>query len=254
MAITPRLYLPGDIKFSDTTGLVWGTGHCALKDAKYGRDPKTMTSIRDFAEFGDYETRTGRKKTLEITMEGISEEVEALLTGSDLVTGEGYEGYFSEVIGPAVAGVFPALTNIPILEGSEVVRKASDTAGKIITERLAFSTVAPVTTTYNIVNATGVITTDGAYTDYGVVNYAKYNAAAGTTLVEDDAAIIPMMDITIIARAWDPVTGRKGSVVYVFPNCDLIKETDDSLAIETVNAPTARFNVAGAMRKSIYFA
>lgn len=253
MAITPRLYMPADIKFSDITGLVWATAHCALKDAKYGRENKTMTSIKDFALFGEYEWRTGRKKTLELSLEGMSEEIEALLTGSDLVTGVGDEGYLSEVVGPAVAGVFPALTHIPILEGSEVVRKCSDAEGTVITERLAFSTVAPIVTTYNIVNATGVITTDGAYTDYAVVNYAMHNAAAGTTLVEDDGADIPIMDITIVARAKDPETGRNGSVVLVFPNCELIKETDDSLGIETVNIAAPRFNVTGAMRKTITF-
>ena len=254
MARTPRIYLPADVKFSDITGLVWGTGHCAVKDVKYGRDNKTMTSIKDFAQFGEYEWRTGRKKTLELSLEGPSEEVEALLTGSDLVTGVSDEGYFGEVVGIAVAGVFPALTNIPVLEGSEVVRKCSDAQGHVITERLQFSTVAPVVTTYNIVNATGVITTDAAYILYATVNYAKHDAAAGTTMVEDDSADIPLMDVTIIARAADPEVGTKGSAVFVFPNCEVIKEPDDAISMESANVATVRFNVAGAMRKSIHLA
>jgi hypothetical protein len=253
MTTTPRLYLPGDIKFSDPTGLVWGTGHCALKDATYGREGKTMTSIKDFAEFGEFEMRTGRKKTLEISLEGMSEEVEALLTASDLVA-TGFQGYFSEVVGIGVLGVMPPLTHTPILPGSEVVRKASDAAGKVITERLKFVVGVAAVDEYSIANATGIITTDPAYVLYCVVNYAMANAAGGVTLIEDDAAEIPLMDVTIIARAWDPVQGKKGSVVYVFEQCELIDEPGDSLSIESPNVATARFNVAGQMNKSVYFA
>jgi len=253
MTIIPVISLPGDIKFADTTGLVWGTGHCALKDARYGRDNKTMTSIKSFGEFGEFETRTGRKKTLEISLEGMSEEVEALLTGGDVVVGE-YVATFSEVIGPAIAGVFPALTNLPVMEGSEVVRKTSDTAGKVVTERLKFVTAAPGVDEYSIVNATGVITTDGAYILHAVVNYAQEDAAAGTKIVEDDAADIPLMDIIIICRAWEPVMQKKGSAVFRFPACELIQEPGQTLAAETASAETIRFNVSGLMEKSIHFA
>lgn len=253
MPIIPILSLPGDIKFSDPTGLVWGTGHCALKDATYGREGKTMTSIKSFAEFGEFETRTGRKKTLEVSLEGMSEEVEALLTGSDLVA-EGYIAHFSEIIGIGVLGVMPPLTDIPVLEGSEVVRKCSDAAGKVITERLKFTAAVAGVDEYSIDNTTGVITTDAAYVLYMVVNYAKYDAVAGVMLVENDAADIPLMTVTIVARAWDPVKNKKGSAVFVFPGCELIGEPGDSLGIETPNVATVRFNVSGLMKKSIYFA
>ena len=253
VANTVRIHLPGEVKFTDITGLVTGVGHCALKDASLEVDNKMMKSIRDFAEYGEYATRTGRTKTLTLQLEGVSLEVEALLTGADIVA-EGYEGYFSEVIGPAVIGVFGALTNIPLLPGSEVIRKASDAAGKAITHRLEFSAAAPAVDTYNIVNATGVIATDGAYILYAVVNYAKYDAAAGAMLVSNDATDIALMDVILIAKAWDPVMGTKGAVTFKFEKCELIKEPGQQLAGEAPNLATVSFNVSGVMRKSVHLA
>jgi len=42
--------------------------------------------------------------------------------------------------------------------------------------------------------------------------------------------------------------------VFVFPNCEVIKEPDDAISMESANVATVRFNVAGAMRKSIHLA
>lgn len=249
VASTYRLHLPGDVRFGDPTGLVWGVGHCALKDASLEVDNRIMKSIRDFAEYGEYAMRTGRNKTLTLQLEAMSLEVEALLTGADIVA-QSYEGYFSEIVGPAIAGVFPALANIPLLEGSEVVRKC-DITGKTITHRLEFATIAPAVDTYNIVVATGVITTDGAYVLYAVVNYAKHDVAAGAMLVDNDAADIPVMNVILIAKAWDPVMGTKGAVTYKFERCELIKEPGLQLSSETPSVGTVSFNVAGVMRKSV---
>ena len=249
----PVIHLPGDVKFSDPTGLVTGVGHCALKDAALTIDNKTMTAIKGFGQFGEWETRTGKKATLELQLEAPSLEIEALLTAGDIIVA-GYEGYFGEIVGIGVLGVMPALTQLPVLEGSEVVRKCSDVNGKDVTHLLQFTTAGlEVADTYSIVNATGVITT-AAYILYMIVNYAKYDAAAGAMLVSNDTLAIPHQDVTIIARAWDPELEKTGSVVFVFEACEVIQEPGQSLSMESANVATVRFNVGGNIKKSVYVA
>lgn len=250
----PVIHLPGEVRFADPTGLVTGAAHCALKDAALTIDNKTMTAIKGFGQFGEWETRTGKKATLELQLEAPSLEIEALLTAGDIVTGESHRGWFGEVIGPAVGGAFPALTHIPILEGSEVVRKCSDVNGKTVTHLLQFTAGAAAVDTYSIVNATGVITTDGAYVLYGIVNYAEANAAAGEKLISNDSLAIPHQDVTIIARAWDPELELTGSVVFVFEACEVIQEPGHGLTMESANVATVRLNVGGNIKKSVYVA
>ena len=250
----PVIHLPGEVRFSDPTGLVTGVAHCALKDAALTIDNKTMTAIKGFSQFGEWETRTGKKATLELQLEAPSLEVEALLTGGDIITGESHRGWFGEKLAAAGAGVFPALTHIPILEGSEVVRKCSDINCKVVTHLLQFVAAGPVVDTYTINNATGVITTDGAYTDYAIVNYAEANAAAGEKLISNDTTAIPHQDVTIIARAWDPELELTGSVVFVFEACEVIQEPGHGLSMESANVATVRFNVGGNINKSVYVA
>jgi len=247
----PVISLPAEVRFSDVTGLVTGTAHCALKDAALTIDNKTLTTIKNFAQYGEWEMRTGKKTTLELQLEAPSLEIEALLTGADLITTRSYEGYFGEIVGPAIAGVFPALTNIPLLEGSEVVRKCSDPEGKDITGLLDFTAGAPAVTSYSIVNATGVMTTDGAYILYAIANYAKYDAAAGETLITDDTADLPLQDVVIIAKAWEPTLQKKGSAVFVFEACEIIQEPGQGIT-DSANTVTVRFNVGGPMKKSIH--
>lgn len=249
----PVIHLPGDVKFSDPTGLVTGVGHCALKDAALTIDNKTMTAIKGFGQFGEWETRTGKKATLELQLEAPSLEIEALLTAGDIIV-EGYEGYFGEIIGIGVLGVMPALTHPPVLAGSEVVRKCSDVNGKNVTHLLQFVAAAPNADQYTIVNATGVISTDAAYILYMLVNYAKYDNAAGAMLVSNDTLAIPHQDVTIIARAWDPELEATGSVVFVFEACEVIQEPGQNLTMESANVATVRFNVGGNIKKSVYVA
>ena len=245
-------YLPGEVRFSDAlTGIATGASHCALKDAALTIDNKTMSTIKNFAQFGEWEIRTGKKMTLELQLEAPSLEIEALLAAGDILA-VGYEGYFGEITGPGVIGVMPALTNIPVLEGSEVLRKC-DITGKTISALLEFTAAAPAVDSYTFVYATGVATTDAAYILYMLNNYAKYDAAAGATLVSDDTQDIPLQDIVIIARAWEPTLQQEGSVVYKFEGCQCIQEPGQTLSMETPNVATVRFNV-DIMRKSVFVA
>jgi hypothetical protein len=250
----PVIHLPGDVKFSDPTGLVTGVGHCALKDAALTVDNKTMTAIKGFGQFGEWETRTGKKTTLELQLEAPSLEIEALLTAGDIIA-EGYVGYFGEIVGVGIGGAMPPLSDLPVLAGSEVVRKCSDANGKVVTHLLTFQTAGgEVAGTYSINNATGVIQTDAAYVFYMLVNYAKYDAGAGAMLVSNDTLAIPHQDVTIIARAWDPELEATGSVVFVFEACEVIQEPGHSLSMEAANVATVRFNVGGNIKKSVYVA
>ena len=248
----PVISLPGEVRFSDVTGLVTGTAHCALKDAALSVDGKTLTTIKNFAQYGEWEMLTGKKTTLTLQLEAPSLEIECLLSGADLVTTRSYEGYFGEIIGPGVVGVMPALTQIPLLEGSEVVRKCSDAEGKDVTGLLDFTAGAPAVTSYSIVNATGVITTDAAYVLYMIVNYAKYDAAAGETLITDDTQETPLQDIVIIAKAWEPTLQKKGTAVFVFEACQITQPPGQSMSMDTANVMTVAFNVGGPMKKSIH--
>jgi hypothetical protein len=249
----PVIHLPGEVRFADPTGLVTGAAHCALKDAALTVDNKTMTAIKGFGQFGEWETRTGKKTTLELQLEAPSLEIEALLTAGDIIPGPNYRGWFGEIVSCA-GGTCPALTHIPVLEGSEVVRKCSDVNGKTVTHLLQFTTAAPNVDTYSITNGTGVILMDAAYNDYGIVNYAEANAAAGEKLISNDSLAIPHQDVTIIARAWDPELELQGSVVFVFEACEVIQEPGQSLSMEAANVATVRFNVGGNIKKSVYVA
>lgn len=251
MAKTTRAHLPGDITFSDpaVAGMVLAA-HGALKSWEVIIDNTTMTSIRDFAEYGDYETITGEKMTLNTEIEAPSLEIQAVLTGSDIIA-EGYIGHFSEIVGPAVAGVLPALTDIPLLANSEVVRKSSTADGKTITDRLTDAAV-PVAGQYIIVDATGVISVEAAYILYAVVNYAKYDAAAGEMLVTNRAATVDPMNIVIIEKAWEPVLSEKGSEVLLIEGCEIIKKPGWQGSMESPNIASPSFNIAGTLRKSAY--
>ena len=252
MATTERSHLPGDITFGDpaAAGIVLAA-HGALKSWTLTIDAKTMTSIKDFAEYGEWETLTGEKKTLEVTIEAPSLEMQAALRGWDIVA-EGYVPHFSEIVGPAVAGVFPALTDIPVLKNSEVIRKSSTADGKTITDRLVEVAAGAVAGQYTMVDATGVITVEAPYVLYAVVNYVHYDNAAGAMLVSDDAAIIDPMEIVIMERAWEPVLSQKGGTAIKFESCEVIKKPDDGGSMEAPNEITVRFNVAGVIRKSTY--
>lgn len=253
MAKTTRTHLPGEITFSEAggAGIVLGA-HCAFKSWKLTTDNKTITSIKDFAEYGEYEMRTSKKRTLEVTLEAPSIEIQALLSGGDIIVAD-YVGHFSELIGPAVAGVFPALTDVPILANSEVIRKC-DITGKTISDRLVNVAAGAVAGQYTIVPATGVVTVEAGYTGYAIVNYAGYNAATGIMLVSDDSVDIDPMDIIIIERAWEPVLGQKGTRVIKMEGCELIKEADDGGDMEAINPWTYRFNCPNTVRKAVYTA
>jgi len=252
MATTERSHLPGDITFADTGGAgIVRAAHGALKNWAMTIDGKTMTSIKDFAEYGEDETITGEKITLETTIEGPSLEIQAVLRGWDIVA-QGYIPYFSEPVGPAVAGVFPALTDVPILANSEVVRKSSTADGKTITDRLVNVAAGPVAGEYTIVPATGVISVEAGYVLYAVVNYVSYDAAVGAMLVSDYAATVDPLDIIIMERATEFVLGQKGGTALKLEKCQIIKKPDDGGSLETPNDATIRFNVAGAVRKSTY--
>ncbi len=242
---TPVLHLPGDVTFSDpaAAGLVLAA-HCALKDIDGDITNDILTALRGFGQFGKFKTITGEEVEVGLTMESPSWEIQAVLTGGDLIVA-GYEPQFGEVVGPAVAGLFPALTQIPLLAKSEIVRKCSDAEGQTITDRLT-NAVGPIAGQYSIVPATGVITVEAAYILYAVVNYAKYNAAAGKTLVYNPSAVIDTMDITIHARAWEPELSvpEKGGVTVKLFGCEILKKVAPFIfKSEAANTITPRFGV-----------
>ena len=140
-----------------------------------------------------------------------------------------------------------------ILDGKSVIDKFPGGLDGV-THLLQFVAAAPNVDTYTINNGTGVITMDGAYNDYGLVNYAEANAAAGEKLISNDSLAIPHQDVTIIARAWDPELELTGSVVFVFEACEIIQEPGHSLSMEAANVATVRFNVGGNIKKSVYVA
>lgn len=253
-AKTPRHHLPGDITFYDASagGLVLAA-HGALKSVGGNFTNELLTSIHDFAEYGTYETIVAEKMELELEIEAPSYEIISALTGAD-ITVAGYEPHFGEVVGPCVAGVAPPLANIPLLPNSEIVRKSSSADGRTITGRLINAATA-LDGYYTAVDATGVISCgDVAYILYLIVNYAKYNAAAGKLITTDPTAVLDPMDIVVLARAWEPAlaASEKGGVAIKFANCEVTQKPMFWKVGKEVNTITPKFNVGGPISMSTY--
>lgn len=181
-------------------------------------DPKNISVGRPGGLRGSYEKLINYSKELELVWENMTLEAWAKICGGDVTLGAGASGILAEEVGPAVAGVLPALTVLPVRTNSEAcwVPEADGTL------TLCHQAAVPADEyEYTIVDATGVITTVNTYTGNYFVSYGGEVAAASVVYTEDDSDVVAACHIQIIERAHSLMQGQEGGSVVTFPNCML---------------------------------
>ena len=236
-----------------------GTGYVKLDDVvvptlvnwKFRRtDLKYITTGRIGGERGQHKQLINWAKELEIQFENMTDELRVKIMGGDIVTPGSHYTIFEEII-TAVAGVFPALSVIPVNPNSEMCWILNaDGAIDAICKNVGIG-VPTDKYEYTIVNATGVITTLAAYAGDYTVNYAPSVPAAGDSYMEDDTDIIGAMNIQILEHAHGLPHGTTGSSRRYFPNCTIITPFEEGASREeSPGAFTVVFSVGGHMLKS----
>lgn len=217
--------MPGQVVINEE-----GTGFAKIDDTviptmvswkKRDVDPKEISVGRPGGLRGTYRKNIGYSKELELVWENMTLEAWAKICGGDVVAGAGAHGIFSEKVGPAIAGVLPALTVIPVRAMSEMCWQI-ETDGTMTLCKNVGAGVPADSYEYTIVDATGVITTLAAFVGYYYVSYGGEVLAASVKYTEDDSDVIAACHIQIIERAHSLMQGFEGGSVVTFPNCMLI--------------------------------
>jgi len=208
-------------------------------------DPKTISAGKPGGMRGRFSSLINVAEELEIAFENMTLELWAKICGGDITTPAGARGIFGEKVGPAIAGVLPALTVIPVRTNSEVCWQVALDGTMVPCKNMGIGVPADAFE-YTIVPATGVITTLAAFVGYYYVSYAGELIAAAVKYTADATDVIAAVAIQVIERAHSLMEGKEGGNVYTFPNCKLLAPPDFGSSREEAGAAmTVRYSIGG---------